>query len=150
MKKNVILASLFLSTASLFACGKETNAKPVQEKKSHPELYGTWHLNLSEKQSNVNGFKFAIDITIEENKVTNTTYCTYGKQSLKAYASSPIQIADNEIQVLESSEKSVIHDGMTCSATIDKGTLSYRFENDKLYLKSKDTQDEEISATKSN
>ena len=113
---------------------------------TRPDLYGTW--DLFEVRGS--GMAARVRLTVEDGVVTNTSWCSFGENSVHVRASSPAVITDEEIAILHDSmaEKAYEPGSLNCQASLDKGTIRYELVDGHLVLRP-EGQDELIELTRS-
>lgn len=71
------------------------------------------------------GIKFNASIVISDALVTMKTKCSMGGSSAQVEVSVPAQITDTQIISLGKAEKTVVQNGITCSASAEPGAIDY-------------------------
>jgi hypothetical protein len=95
-------------------------------------LYGSWELMKLERD----GMSIQLTLVIKEGEVIASNTCAFEEYSVLAEVSSPAVITSEEIQVLASNKVEKEHSPgfLQCNASVQKGNMHYRLEDDKLVL----------------
>ena len=130
MKRRALSArKWFLALAILLGSGMLATAVAPDE---NHEVYGSWVMIDLENA----GMHIYSTLTIRPDRVDVSTRCSFGDKQVEANATTPAQITENEITVIEAKnvEKEYSPGFLNCRASIAKMSVNYRLDDGKLIL----------------
>ena len=129
----MIRASRLRSIGQLAAIGLLASiGNCIAAGQADPRLYGTW--DLFEIQGN--GMTAQVRLTIEYDRVVNSSRCSFQNKQVQAQTVSAAVITKDRITILEESVAQQEYEPgfLQCRVSLERGNIDYHLVNDKLVL----------------
>lgn len=138
-----LLGLMFTMSLFVVGCGGDGDKNAPADS----PIYGTWAFPNISPNIQMNGenlgpaMSFSMQITIQPSNqadvvtlITNTVTCSLEGQSAKSSVTTVASVTASKITALNSKQNTVVENGITCKASINKSEMGYRMDGANLVL----------------